>query len=98
MRLRTATTHVACDAVSLIGRRLQFTHGAYKRGAWKLSNWIFSKCAVRNKFVLDSLALSGEPSKQALGKVAQSGATQFAKILLTAQFRRSLDQQACCIG
>jgi hypothetical protein len=58
----------------------------------------FSKCAIRNKFVLDSLALSGEPSKQALGKVAQSGATQFAKILLTAQFRRSLDRQAYCIG
>jgi hypothetical protein len=40
---------------------------------------------------LTRLALPGEPSKQALGKDARSGATQFANILLTAQFRRSLD-------
>jgi hypothetical protein len=42
------------------------------------SNLFFSQSVIRNKFVLDRIALSGEPSKQALGKAAPNGATQFA--------------------
>lgn len=44
----------------------------------KFWNLFFSQSVIRNKFVLDRIALSGEPSKQALGKAAPDGATQFA--------------------
>jgi hypothetical protein len=40
----------------------------------------FSQCVIWNKFVLDRIALSGEPSNQALGKDAPNGATQFCKL------------------
>jgi hypothetical protein len=44
----------------------------------KSSNLFFSQSVIWNKFVLDRIALSGEPSKQALGKDAPNGATQLA--------------------
>ena len=49
-----------------------------KQHILKSSNLFFSQSVIRNKFVLDRIALSGEPSKQALGKDAPNGATQFA--------------------
>ena len=85
-------------AGSLIASRSQFAHAAYKTSHFEILELVFLQSVIRNKFVLDRIALSGEPSKQALGKDAPIGATQFANSFLTALFRRSLDERACCVG
>ncbi len=85
-------------AGSLIASRSQFAHAAYKTPHFEILELFFLQSVIPNKFVLDRIALSGEPSKQALGKVAPIGATQFANSFLTALFRRSLDKRACCVG
>jgi hypothetical protein len=85
-------------AGSLIASRSQFAHAAYKTSHFEILELVFLQCVIRNKFVLDRIALSAEPSKQALGKDAPIGATQFANSFLTALFRRSLDERACCVG
>jgi hypothetical protein len=65
-------------AGSLIASRSQFAHAAYKTSHFEILELVFLQSVIRNKFVLDRIALSGEPSKQALGKDAPIGATQFA--------------------
>ena len=85
-------------AGSLTASRSQFAHAAYKTSHFEILELVFLQSVIRKKFVLDRIALSGEPSKQALGKDAPIGATQFANSFLTALFRRSLDKRACCVG
>jgi hypothetical protein len=85
-------------AGSLTASRSQFAHAAYKTSHFEILELVFLQSVIRKKFVLDRIALSGEPSKQALGKDAPIGATQFAILFLTALFRRSLDKRACCVG
>jgi hypothetical protein len=75
----------------LIAKRSQFAHAAYKTSHSEILELIFLRRLIWNKFVLDRVALSGEPSKQALGNDAPNGATQFANSFLTALYRRSLD-------
>ena len=65
-------------AGSLVASRSQFAHAAYKTSHFEILELVFLQSVIRNKFVLDRIALSGEPSKQALGKDAPIGATQFA--------------------
>jgi hypothetical protein len=65
-------------AGSLIASRSQFAHAAYKTSYFEILELVFCKASSEMKFVLDRIALSGEPSKQALGKDAPIGATQFA--------------------
>ena len=65
-------------AGSLIASRSQFAHAAYKTSHFEILELVFCKASSEIKFVLDRIALSGEPSKQALGKDAPIGATQFA--------------------
>ena len=65
-------------AGSLVASRSQFAHAAYKTSHFEILELVFLQSVIRNKFVLDRIALSGEPSKQALGKAAPDGATQFA--------------------
>jgi hypothetical protein len=50
-------------AGSLIPWRSQFAHAAYKTTDFEIFELIFSQSVIRNKFVLDRIALSGEPSK-----------------------------------
>jgi hypothetical protein len=50
-------------AGSLIAWRSQFAHAAYKTPDFEIFELIFSQSVIRNKFVLDRIALSGEPSK-----------------------------------
>jgi hypothetical protein len=64
----------------LIALRSQFAHAAYKTPHFEIFEWFFSQSVIWNKFVLDRIALSGEPSNQALGKYAPNGATQFCKL------------------
>jgi hypothetical protein len=78
-RLAPATVHTISVAGSLIASRSQFAHAAYKTPHFEIFEWFFSQCVIWNKFVLDRIALSGEPSNQALGKDAPNGATQFCK-------------------
>jgi hypothetical protein len=62
----------------LVASRSQFAHAACKTFHFEVLEIVFLQSVIRNKFVLDRIALSGEPSKQALGKDAPIGATQFA--------------------
>jgi len=61
-RLAPATVHTVSVAGSLIASRSQFAHAAYKTPHFEIFEWFFSQCAIWNKFVLDRIALSGEPS------------------------------------
>jgi hypothetical protein len=56
----------------LIASRSQFAHAAYKTSYFEILELAFCKASSEIKFVLDRIALSGEPPKQALGKDAQS--------------------------
>jgi hypothetical protein len=85
-------------AGSLIASRSQFAHAAYKTSYFEILELVFCKASSEIKFVLDRIALSGEPPKQALGKDAPIGATQFANSFWRHSFRRSLDKRACCVG
>jgi hypothetical protein len=60
--LAPATVHTVSVAGSLIASRSQFAHAAYKTPHFEIFEWFFSQCVIWNKFVLDRIALSGEPS------------------------------------
>ena len=49
-------------AGSLIASRSQFAHAAYKTSHFEILELVFLQSIIRNKFVLDRIALSGEPS------------------------------------
>jgi hypothetical protein len=49
-------------AGSLIASRSQFAHAAYKTSHFEILEFVFLQSVIRNKFVLDRIALSGEPS------------------------------------
>lgn len=50
-------------AGSLIASRSQFAHAAYKTSYFEILELVFCKASSEMKFVLDRIALSGEPSK-----------------------------------
>jgi hypothetical protein len=86
-------------AGSLIPWRSQFAHAAHKKRHFEIFELIFSQSVIRNKFVLDRIALSGEPSKIGAGQRCPKRRHPILQIFLTALFfAEGLDKRACCVG